>query len=147
MSASPITTYGQFYEACGAFPDNQWISVLAAFTTIVAGSPSPAKVRLNVLAQPNPMHLFAYVTASGHVTTIHRFSRMTTRMGQPTTQWDGQNFATDMDWTVMGVRTVELPPNLFNWATPTIVLVNVEEVLQYFDNNPQSDYMPTLLAG
>ena len=25
--------------------------------------------------------------------------------------------------------------------------VNVEEVLQYFDNNPQSDYMPALPAG
>ena len=93
------------------------------------------------------MHLFAYVTASRHVTTIHRFSRITTRMGQPTTQWDGQNFATDMDWTDMGVRTVELPPNLFNRATPTIVPVDVEETLQYIDNNPQSDYMPTLLAG
>ena len=29
-----------------------------------------------------------------------------------------------------GVRTVELPPNLFNRATPTIVPVDVEEVLQ-----------------
>ena len=86
MSASPITTHGQFYEACKAFPDNQWISVLAAFTTIVAGSPSHDKVQSNFLAQPNPMHLFAYVTASGYVTTIHRFSRMTTRMGQSTTQ-------------------------------------------------------------
>ena len=121
--------------------------MLAAFTTIVAGSPSPADVRSNVLAQPNPMHLFAYVTASGHITTIHRFSRMSTRLGQPTTQWDGRNFATDMDWTDMGVRTVELPPNLFNRATPTLVPVEVEEVLQYFDNNPQSDYMPVLLAG
>ena len=53
------------------------------------------------------------------------------------TQWDERNFATDMDWTDMGVRTVELPPNLFNQATPTIVPVEVEEVLQYFDNNPQ----------
>ena len=52
-----------------------------------------------------------------------------------------------MDWTDMGVRTVELPPNLFNQAPQTIVLVNVEEVLQYFDNNPQSDYMPALSAG
>jgi hypothetical protein len=36
------------------------------------------------------------------------------------------------------------------WSTDlpsTIVLVKVEEVLQYFDNNPQSDYLPALLAG
>jgi hypothetical protein len=68
-------------------------------------------------------------------------------MGQPTTQWDGRNFATDMDWTDMGIRTVELPPSLFNRATPTLVPVEVEEVLQYFDNNPQADYMPSLPAG
>ena len=65
--------YGQHYEVCKAFPDDQWISMLAAFTTVVAGSPSPAKVQSNVLAQPNPMHLFAYVTDSGHITTIHCF--------------------------------------------------------------------------
>ena len=110
MSASSITTYGQFYKVCGAFPEDQWISILAAFTTVVAGSPSPSEVRLNVMAQPNPMHVFAYVTDSGQITTIHRFSRMPTRMGQPKTQWDNRNFATDMDWTEMGVRTVELPP-------------------------------------
>ena len=147
MHPFPITTYGQFYEACGAFPDDQWISVLAAFTMFVTGSPTHAEVQSNVLAQPNHMHLFAYVTASKQVTTIHRFSKMSTRMGQPTTQWDGQNFATDMDWTDMGVRTVELPPNLFNQAPQTVVPVNVEEVLQYFDNNPQADYMPALPAG
>ena len=36
------------------------------------------------------------------------------------------------------------------WSTDppsTIVPVNVEKVLQYFDNNPQSDYMPALPAG
>ena len=106
MPTSPITTYGQFYEVCRAYPDNQWNSVLMAFTMVVAGSPSPAKVQSSVLAQPNPMQLFAYVTASGHSTTIHCFLRMSTQLGQPTTQWDGQNFATDMDWTDMGVRTV-----------------------------------------
>ena len=114
MHPLPITTYGRFYEACGTFPDDQWISMLAAFTTIMTGSPSLAKVHSNVLAQPNPMHIFAYVTATGQITTIHRFSRMPTRMGQPTTQWDGQKFATDMDWTDMVVRTVELLPNLVN---------------------------------
>ena len=67
----PIILYGQFYEVCKAFPDDQWISMLAAFTTVVAGSPSPTKVQYNVLAQPNPMHLFAYVTASRQVTTVH----------------------------------------------------------------------------
>ena len=79
--------------------------MLAAFTIVVAVSPAPAKVQLDILVQPNPMHLFAYVTASRHITTILCFSRMTTRMGQPTTQWDGQTFATDMDRTDMGVRT------------------------------------------
>jgi hypothetical protein len=62
------------------------------------------------------MHLFAYVTASGQVTTIHHLSQMSTRMGQSTTQWDDCNSVTGMDWTDMGVRTVELPANLFNQA-------------------------------
>jgi hypothetical protein len=74
MPASAITTYGQFYKTCKAFLSNEWISVLAAFTMVVAGSPAPAEVPLNVLAQPNPMHLFTYVTAAGQVTTIHHFS-------------------------------------------------------------------------
>ena len=69
MPKSLVTMYGQFYETCKAFPDNQWVSMLAAFTTLVAGSPS------------------------------------------------------------------------------TIVPVEVVEVLQYLDNNPQSDYMPALSAG
>ena len=98
--------YGQFYKVCGAFPEDQWISILAAFTTVIAGSPSASEVRLNVLAQPNPMHVFAYVTASGQITTIHCFLQMTTQMGQPKTQWDDCNFATDIDWTEMGGRTV-----------------------------------------
>ena len=87
---SQITTYGQFYEACKAFPDSPWMSMLASFTKFVTGSPSPSKVQSNVPSQPNPMHLFAYVTATGHVTTIHRFLRMSIRMGQSTTQWDRQ---------------------------------------------------------
>ena len=44
----------------------------------------------------------------------------------------------------MGVRTVELPSSLFNQATPTLVPVLVEEVLQYFIDNPQVDSMPML---
>jgi hypothetical protein len=68
-------------------------------------------------------------------------------MGQPTIQWDGQNFATDMDWTDMGIRTVQQTPNMFNQVPPTIVPVLAEEVLQYFvDKNPQADYMPVLPA-
>ena len=104
MSASSITTYDQFYKVCRAFPEDQLISILAAFTTVVAGSPSPSKVCLNVLAQPNPMHVFAYVTASGQITTIHPFSQLPTQMSQPKTQWDDHNFATDMDWTEMICR-------------------------------------------
>ena len=103
MPASAITTYGQFYKTCKAFPSDEQISILAAFTMVVAGSPAPAKVQLNVLAQPNPMHLFAYVTAARQVTTIHCLSQMSSRMGQSTTHWDGQNFAMDMDWTDMGI--------------------------------------------
>ena len=71
-------------------------------------------------------------------------------MGQPTTQWDGGNFAMDMDWTDMGIRTVEPPPFPTCSAgphLPTLVPVDVEEVLQYFDNNPQSNYMPAIPAG
>ena len=86
MPASAITTYGQFYKACDAFPGDKWICVLAAFTTVVAGSPAPAEVRQNVLSQPNPMHLFAYATVAGQVTTIHHLSRVSGQMGQPTKQ-------------------------------------------------------------
>ena len=68
-------------------------------------------------------------------------------MGQPTTLWDGQNFATDMDWTDMGIRTVEQPPTMFNRAPPVIMLVLVEEVLQYFVDNPQADFMPVPPVG
>ena len=53
----------------------------------------------------------------------------------------------DMDWTDMGVRTVDVQPNLFNRPPSTIVLVKVEEVLQYFDNNAKSDYITALPAG
>ena len=60
---------------------------------------------------------------------------MSTRMGQPMTQWDGQNFAKVMEWTDMGVRTVEVPPNLINQAPQTIVPVKVEELLKYFMDN------------
>jgi hypothetical protein len=65
MPTSAIPTYGQYYKTCEAFHSDKWISVLAAFTTVVAGSPAPAEVLLNVLSQPNPMHLFAYVTVAG----------------------------------------------------------------------------------
>ena len=72
---------------------------------------------------------------------------MPTQMGQPKTQWDDCNFPMDMNWTEMRVRTVELPPSLFNQATPTLVPVQVEEVIQYFANNPQADSMPMLPAA
>ena len=62
-------------------------------------------------------------------------------------QWDDCNFATGMDWTDMGVRTVGLPPSLFVQGIPTLVPVLVEEVLQYFANNPQADSMPMLPAA
>ena len=55
----------------------------------MAGSSVLYKVQLNVLAHPNPMHLFANVTASGQVTSIHFLLQMSSRMGQPTMQWDG----------------------------------------------------------
>jgi hypothetical protein len=36
---------------------------------------------------------------------------------------------------------------MFNKASPTIVLVLVEEVLQYFMDNPHADTMPVFLTG
>ena len=55
---------------------------------------------------------------------------MSTRMGQPATQWDRQKFATDMDQTDMGIRTVKQPPNKINRAPlPTNMPVLVEVVL------------------
>ena len=63
--------------------------MFAAFTTVVAGTPSPTKIQLNVLEQPNNMHPFAYITAYRDITLIHYFLRMSTRIGQHTTQWDG----------------------------------------------------------
>ena len=71
MPASSITMYDQFYKACRAFPEDQWNSILAAFTTVVAGSPSPSKVCASVLAQPNPMHVFAYFMAMLNLTLEH----------------------------------------------------------------------------
>ena len=51
-------------------------------------------------------------------------------MGQPITQKDDQKFATDIDWIDVGVKTMELPPNLFNSALlSTIVPDKVEEEL------------------
>ena len=50
MPAPSITMYGQFYKAYGAFPKDQWIFILEAFTTVVAGFPSPSKEHFNVLA-------------------------------------------------------------------------------------------------
>ena len=47
----------------------------------------------------------------------------------------------------MGVRTVELPPSLFNRATPTLVPDLVEGVLQNLANNPQAESMPMLPAA
>ena len=130
-----------------AFPDDHWNSILKAFTTAVAGNPSSSKLCLNILAKSNPVHFSAYGMASRQITTIHCFSQMPTQMGQPKTRWDDHNFATDMDWTDMGVRSVELLPSLFYWATPNLVPVLVEEVLQYFANNPHADSMPVLPAA
>ena len=62
MLASVIITYGQFYKTCETFPHDEWISKLVAFISVVAGSPAPAKVRLNILAQPNPMHIFLHMS-------------------------------------------------------------------------------------
>ena len=42
---------------------------------------------------------------------------------------------------------MELLHSLFNWATPTLVPVSFEDVLQHFDGNPQADSMPVLPAA
>ena len=52
-----------------------------------------------------------------------------------------------MVWTDIGIRTLELLPNLFNSTPATILLFDIEEVIQGFDNNPQSNYLLDLLAG
>ena len=82
----------------------------------MAGHSAPSEVQFNVLAWANHMYFLAYVIASGQVTTIHHLLKMSSRMGQPTTLWDEQHFATDINWTDMGIRTVEQPPNIFNRA-------------------------------
>ena len=64
MPASAITTYYQFYKTWEVFPDDQWISLLAAFISVLAEFPLSSKMWLNVQAQPNPIHLFAYVMAA-----------------------------------------------------------------------------------
>ena len=86
MPTSTITTYSQLYKTCESFPNDQWISVFMALTSVVAGSPAASKLQLNVLAQPKPIHLFAYVTASDQVITIHLLLQLPTRLGQPTMQ-------------------------------------------------------------
>ena len=70
MPESAITTYGQIYNACEALSAYQWLSILAAFTMAVTGSPAPSEVWLHVLTQASQTNLFTYVTASGQSTTI-----------------------------------------------------------------------------
>jgi hypothetical protein len=69
---------------------------------------------------------------------------MSIRMGQPKTQWNDQSFAMDMNWTDTGVKTAELSPNMVSRVPPTIVLVLVEDILQYFVDSPQADTMLVL---
>ena len=79
-----------------------------------------------------------------HVVPLDYLTQMTTtRMEQPTTQWDGPKFAIKVDWSNMGIRTVKLPANLFNQDSPPIVPVLDEEVLQYFVDNQNVDTMPS----
>ena len=53
--------------------------------------------------------------------------------------WIGQIWGSGL-WSYL--PTCSTGPHL-----STLVPVDVEEVLLYFDNNPQSDYMPALPAG
>ena len=69
---------------------------------------------------------------------------MSIRMRQPKTQWNDQSFAMDMNWTDKGVKTAELSPNMVNRVPPTIVLVLVKDILQYFVDSPQADTMQAL---
>ena len=46
--------YLQFYKACRAMPDDQWICILADFALIVVQTPTPSIVWLNVLVLSNP---------------------------------------------------------------------------------------------
>ena len=64
-----------FYKTCGAFPENNWISILVAFTMIVVGSLASSEVQAKVLIQTNSMHPFAYITSNSQVLTIHSFHK------------------------------------------------------------------------
>ena len=141
------TTYGQFYESCAAFCGQQWVTALAAFSAVGAGSPAPAEIKANLLAQQNPMHVFAYLAPDGRVTTLHRFSSLVTRMGQPATPWDNKILAMEMDWTLMGVKTVEVPNDIFARSPVIPVPLDAAEVLNYFATNPAADHLPPYLAG
>ena len=70
-------------------------------------------------------------------------------MGQLTTQGDGMELCYGHGLDRYGGQDcgANILPKQLNQATPILVPINVEEVLQYFDNNPQPDYMPALLAG
>ena len=48
---------------------------------VVGSSQVPSKICTIILAQPNPIHLFAYVTTSGQVQTIYCLSQMSSRIG------------------------------------------------------------------
>ena len=83
--------------------------------------------------------IFPDVMVYGQITTIHSLSKMSTKLGQPTTHWGDWDFVTDI-W----VRPVEQSPNMLNMAPSTIVIVQVEDAQQYFVDRPQVDTMPVL---
>ena len=57
MQTSSITMYILFYKACRVVSIDLWINIVTVLTTILARSPSPSKVPLNVLSLQNSMHL------------------------------------------------------------------------------------------
>jgi hypothetical protein len=141
-----INIDSQSYKASGAFFDDQWVSLPVAFALVLAGSPATSKVWLNILAESNPMHLFANDTASSHNTTIHHFGKCLQEQGSSKNSGMAKMLQQTWAGQIWGVKTLDLPPNMINKVPPTIVLVLVERVLQNFAGNLQKDTMHVLTA-
>ena len=142
---SCITTNNQVYKPCGAFPDDQYISILVAFAMIVTGSVVPLEVQLNLLTQSNSMQLIAYVTTSRQVTTIHHFpqifagmKKLTKTVGWPKL-WGWYSLDRHGGWDY-GSTSQPVQPSL-----PVVMPVLAYEVLQNFVNKSQIDCTPLFL--
>jgi hypothetical protein len=70
---------------------------------------------------------------------------MSAKLRHPSSQSDDQTFVTGMDQKDIELKIVEnLPPSILNRASPVIVPVQVEVVLQFFVDSIKADIMPVL---